>query len=192
MTSHGFCSHGTKVGSMLAFEPRSPGAAQHLMRLMKTAERQELFFMAPHRGTVPKGWMRPVEEVKSPFQTAKDNFGNWNRFLDSLEQLFEENVYSNPNFGDLDARLHRSSLHTLIGQGEMLVVDFMMLEMADETASYISFLEGQLKRLNTVLYEWHGPVDAPSGIPEDFAIGMRQISEQKTVDLDKALNDTPS
>jgi hypothetical protein len=142
------------------------------------------------RGTVSTGWILKAE-VPTPAQIAQHNFTEWSRVQADFDKVASANLYENVNFTPLDIRLHRAALHEIIGQGEQIAAQFVSLDSPKETESYVSFIDEQLKRLLKILWEWHGPTEHVERIPEDFMIGMREISEGKTVDMEKALSEAP-
>ncbi len=112
----------------------------------------------------------------TPFEAAKDQFVHWNRALAESESLWAEHVYSNPDFGEFDALQHSAMLHSVIGAGQMLLIDLIALRAPEQTESYIAAMKETLARLKVLLHEWHGPV---SGSEDDFALAMREVAQGK-------------
>jgi hypothetical protein len=129
------------------------------------------------------GWISEIEEL-TPLQIAQHNFAEWSRVLGDFNKLASENLYEKSNFTMLDIRQHSAALHQMIGQGEMIAVQFLSLQMPKETESYVSFIDEQVKRLHDILTDWHGDPELHDDTPDSFKEAMREYAEGKTVDLE--------
>ena len=104
------------------------------------------------------------------------------------EKLFREHVYENNDLTELDIRQHRTSLFAMLADGESIVLAFVEWALksgkAKETNAFITLLDQKLSELMKTLWEWHGPLEAQSDVPDSFKRSAQEVDSGKIVDLE--------
>jgi hypothetical protein len=130
-------------------------------------------------------WLVEKQTQEEALQTG---FTGWMEDVSKNEKLFREHVYENKDLVELDIRQHRGRLLALLADGEALSLAFYAWGETsgkiDHVVAYVNLLDQKLKELFTALWEWHGPVEAQSDIPESFKQAAKEAEAGKIVDLD--------
>ena len=109
----------------------------------------------------------------------------FNGKLAEMEKQVVKHVYQNPEFSLLDARQHRLSLHFYLCKAEELALEFEILKRPGETAAFVTFLDGEIQRLQKIFQDWHGDPETHPGIPESFKEAMRELKADQTEDMEE-------
>lgn len=110
----------------------------------------------------------------------------WVAHTEAARVLFKRYVYENPEAQQTDFRQHRAALLDLMAKGEILALEFLR-HHEEEAPDAITHLDGLLAGLSREYFDWHGPLEAQSDVPESFKQAAREVSEGKTASFDEAL-----
>lgn len=138
------------------------------------------------REVAPPGhWKQENEDEKTSLVSSVQA---WLEGVTANERLFQIHVYDNPDLGDLDLRQHRARLHSLLADGELLgmkLIEFRRKASQPREAQVLfDRVEQKRQELFSVLFGWHGPLDAQADVPPSFKEAAREASAGRVVDLD--------
>jgi hypothetical protein len=149
----------------------------------------------PSREIAPPAHRRWAGITKGEFSTLEKRFRDWVALIDKYEELFRQNVYESQDAWDADFREHRMHLCALMAEGEELALDFLMfIEKnlpAEEATAFQKIIDHKLAALRLVFFQWHGPLEAQSDLPQEVLDGIRDIESGKVFDMEEALTQPP-
>ena len=138
------------------------------------------------REITPSGhWKQENEDEK---QSLEVSVQGWLENVAGHEHLFQIHVYDNPDLGDLDLRQHRSRLHGILTDAELLAMKLIDLRAKTskprEVQALLDKVEEKRKELLGVLFAWHAPLESQADVPASFKEAAREASAGRVVDLD--------
>jgi len=148
---------------------------------MKTTLPQNLV-----REVAPSGhWKQENEDEK---QSLEVSVQEWLEDVAGHERLFQIHVYDNPDLGDLDLRQHRSRLHGILADAELLAMKLIELRAKTSTPreaqALLDKVEEKRKALFGVLFDWHAPLESQADVPASFKEAAREAASGRVVNLD--------
>ncbi len=135
------------------------------------------------RETAPQDrscWLREGEDTQSILMSR---LKEWMESIAEMEHLFVKHVYENPECSNWDFRLHRHALYILLANGEGIASDFIR-HSEGESETIVKLIDEKLQPLQKTLFEWHGPVETDSSIPDSFKESFAQYKAGNLVDFD--------
>ncbi len=133
-------------------------------------------------------------EAQEGFPALEERFREWGAWIDENEELFRRNVYQSEDANEGDFRQHRIRLCAMMAEGESLALDFLIFlerEPNEEGDAYVKLVDQKVAALRSTFFQWHGPIEAQTDIPQDFIDGVRDLNSGKIVDMEVALTQTP-
>ncbi|HTI71557.1 MAG TPA: hypothetical protein VMF06_16405 [Candidatus Limnocylindria bacterium] len=132
--------------------------------------------LRPHVASISREMCPP--EWRSLKQAPEDEiharFENFKEMIEFSEKNFKEHVYDNHEAGQYDFMQHRYVICYLMSVGEKLAMDAFRLEQDQVRDAMLTKVEATLRPLRLIFFQWHGPIEAQTDLPESLKTGMLQ------------------
>jgi hypothetical protein len=144
-----------------------------------------------HSESAPAAHRSWVQEDAAVLEALQRQLARWIENVAANVELFEKNVYGNPEANDSDFRQHRFLLYRMLADGEEIALGFLDVHDHPDSQSCVKLIDQKLGELSQVLFSWHGPLEAQSDIPESFKQGMKDLAAGHLIPMERALTENP-
>ncbi len=97
----------------------------------------------------------------------------WEDDVARTKDLFQRNVYDNPNADRLDYVYHRMFLASRIAEGDQLTIRLATIGL-EEAQPQMERVASTVAALSALFVQWHAPSPHDDDVPAEFDEGMKQ------------------